>query len=102
MARYDAALADLSGAIDRDPDDADAFVYRGPVYAEKKLIDAALADFDRAVAMQPRVPLPLHSRGLAHAVNADYAASGVDYSELIERDHGYFVRKTDVWGTAGH
>src|SRR3546814_19402736 len=88
MARYDAALADLSGAIDRDPDDADAFVYRGQVYAEKKLIHAALADFDRAVPLQPRDPWPLNSRGLAHADNGAYAAGGVGYSAAIERDKG--------------
>src|SRR3546814_1076584 len=95
MARYDAALADLSGAIDRDPDDADAFVYRGQVYAEKKLIDAALADFDRAVALQPRDPWPLNSRGLAHADNGAYAAAVVDYSAAIVRDKAYFPANTN-------
>src|SRR3546814_10513302 len=90
MSRYDAALADLAGASDRDSYVADAVVYRGQVYAEKKLIDAALADFDRAVALQPRDPWPLNSRGLAHADNGDYAAAVVDYSAAIERDKGYF------------
>ena len=47
------ALADFSTALMLDPNDTEAYSYRGEVYAALGMTDKAVADFKAALALNP-------------------------------------------------
>lgn len=51
---YDEAIAVYKAMIDLKPEEADAYYLRGVIETETGAIDAALADFDRAITLNSR------------------------------------------------
>ncbi|KAJ3146862.1 Tetratricopeptide repeat protein 14 [Geranomyces michiganensis] len=47
------ALAKYKAALNHDPECTDAFVARGALYAKAEKYESAIADFDRALALDP-------------------------------------------------
>ncbi len=70
---YDKAILDLTKAIAIDSGFAEAYRYRGVLYAGKDQYDRAISDFTKAIAMNPK-------HGPAYSHRASYY--------LLRRDYG--------------
>ncbi|MEW6498740.1 MAG: tetratricopeptide repeat protein, partial [Cyanobacteriota bacterium] len=53
MERYQDTLAELNRGIEQNPDDTRAIAQRGETYRQMEHFAAALADFDRAIELNP-------------------------------------------------
>ena len=60
------------------PNNADTLDSRGFVYLKMNNPDAAIADCNAALAINPKMASSLYSRGLAERMKGDKAASDVD------------------------
>jgi tetratricopeptide (TPR) repeat protein len=97
MKRYDDALADLSRAIEVDPESAEALAGRGETYRRMERDDDALADFSRAIEVDPEQSwvvsrgvsyrrMALIGRGLIYRRMKHYEEALADFSRAIELD----------------
>jgi tetratricopeptide (TPR) repeat protein len=62
MGDYSRALTDLNASIGLDPEDADAYSYRGMVWIERGDAKQAIADADAAVRLEPDDHVHQHNR----------------------------------------
>ena len=62
---------------------------RGVAFARKGQLDAAIADFDEAIRLDPRSAVVLSNRGNAYIAKGQFGRSIIDYSEAIRLDPGY-------------
>jgi Tfp pilus assembly protein PilF len=70
----------------RKPDDEAIYVSRGLCYAQKDDDDKALADFDKAVSLNPKNVQALQLRGSAHSQKGDKEKALADFKEAISVD----------------
>jgi len=89
------ALADLTRAVELDPDSAEALVLRGEVYFRQRSYQAALADLKRGAEIDPSYPRALYNRGLARLQVGDLAGAMSDLDKHLAAD------SEDVWGYIG-
>jgi len=110
---YDDALKDFDAAIDADPNDAYAYLWRGSLYTNEGQYDRAIEDLSKAIRLDPRESEGYRLRGydylyqhdLAHAAaDADaaikFAPKGADAYDLrasIEAETGTSQRKSRTW-----
>ena len=87
----DSAIANLSKAIELNPDFADAYYFRGLVYVLQEEYDEAIADFEKVVALDPNhadVETALAGtyagRGAEYALQGDYDEAIVDFEKASE------------------
>jgi tetratricopeptide (TPR) repeat protein len=85
---YEQAIALLTSAIETgDLSRANlalAYHYRGAEYLKTGRPDAAIADLDRAIALEPtKLPTAFSDRGIAYRRKGDFAKAIADYSEAI-------------------
>jgi tetratricopeptide (TPR) repeat protein len=85
---YEKAVALLTSAIESgDLSHANlalAYHYRGAEYLKTDRPDNAIADLERAIAMEPRrYPTAYSDRGIAYRMKGDYPKAIADYSEAI-------------------
>jgi len=73
-------------ALALQPDRADAFNNRGAALIELGRFDAALADFDKAIALSPALTLAFFDRCIAHNGRAEFDAA-------IQRDPAFVDAK---------
>ncbi|MFC8723367.1 tetratricopeptide repeat protein [Kitasatospora sp. NPDC057198] len=85
--RLPEAEALLSRAVERAPDLTAAWANRAAVRFERDDVLGAVADLDRAIALDPD-PLALYNRGLAHRRLGDPAAAVEDFTRALAADPG--------------
>lgn len=78
LGRTDEAIALLERALAADPACVDAFVNRGMLRQQSGELDAALEDYERALALQD-VPEARLNRGLLRLAGGDFAGAWPDY-----------------------
>ncbi len=86
---YPAAIKALSDAVDADPTNEIAVEWRGLCYLFAGSWDNAIADFDRALALQSsgRGIVVLHiDRAIAQRAKGDLAAALADYTQALAMD----------------
>jgi tetratricopeptide (TPR) repeat protein/predicted aspartyl protease len=81
---YDHALADLTRAVELDPNNADYLYERGRVYLWKKDRDKALADFSKVLELKPDDVRALMSRAQLRIGEKDVPDARVDL-EAVDR-----------------
>ena len=84
--RYDEALADLTRAIELDPERVSAISGRGAVYREMERYDEALADFTRAMELDPAVVWISGRRGETYRRMERYEEALADFTRAMELD----------------
>jgi tetratricopeptide (TPR) repeat protein len=86
----DGALADLNLALGLNPDDAEALVRRGHLYATRRDFAHAIADFDRAIALGRGDADIYKARGEARAAAGDEAGARSDreHSDQLKAKDG--------------
>ncbi len=63
-----------------------AFVDRGLAHEIKGETDAAIADYDRAIQLDPASVNAFYDRGLAYNVKGDYGRAIADFDRVIQLD----------------
>jgi tetratricopeptide (TPR) repeat protein len=63
---------------------ATAFANRGVAYARKKDYDRAIADYTRAIEIDPRDAKTYNNRGLAYSIKGDYQRAISDLTAAVE------------------
>jgi len=82
---WDSDIAIQSDAIRLNPNDADAFHWRGIYYSNKDDYDRAIADFSEAIRLRPNA-VDFSLRGMAYLNKKNYFLAINDYSEAIRLD----------------
>jgi tetratricopeptide (TPR) repeat protein len=88
---FDRATADLTEAIQLNPELANAYGNRGNAYYGKQDYDRALADYNEAMRHDPKNPHSYANRGNVYAFKKDHAAAIEDYDMAIRLDSSYAV-----------
>ena len=83
---HDHALADLTRAIELDPNDAAGPHNRGVVYSNKRDWDSAIADFTRAIELNPGYTRAFFYRGFIYKDRGDYDRAIADLTRVVELD----------------
>ena len=83
-------LARLHERIRQHPTDADLYLQRGRVFRQLQELPRAIADFERALALDPTLHTAHFARGraLLEAGRLDEAAASLDRCTAIEPTHG--------------
>lgn len=93
-----AAHADLSMAIELEPDDADLYSLRGRMSVVLENQENAISDFSKAIKLDPGNSTLYKARGVAHEAMKQHDAATDDLSKAIDLspDEGqlYFLRGT--------
>ena len=87
---YESAIQQLSLVIKEDKNYAEAYVYRGLSYSIgfKKYVEA-IADFSRAIEINPKYRGAYNARGVAYYDQKNYAQAISDCSKAIELNPEY-------------
>jgi tetratricopeptide (TPR) repeat protein len=68
-----------------------AYLERGNAYLGKSEYERAIADYDRAIELDPKYAMAYHNRGLSHYNRRDYDQAIADYSHAIQLNPKYAV-----------
>ena len=105
---YDKAIAHITRAIEigdlTRSNQALAYHYRGALYLKRERIPEAIADLDRALALNPRLATAYGDRGIAHRKNGNYELAIADYGEAIRlwpEWHDWYIHRGLVFSTLG-
>jgi tetratricopeptide (TPR) repeat protein len=90
------AVAGLTAAIAETPDAADLYFYRAQVLAEAGDHSRALADFDRALTLDPAMGAGRQRRAETRVDAGDYAGAIADYSAILAASGDDAERRFDA------
>lgn len=79
-----AAIKILSHLIVREPANPQNLVDRGLVYSNLRRYDDALADYNRAIELNPKFDRAFSNRGNLHAIRHSWQDAIADYDEAID------------------
>jgi tetratricopeptide (TPR) repeat protein/serine/threonine protein kinase len=104
LGRYDQAVADLSRALELDPNDDFSWSHRAIVWNKLGQHEKALADDSRAVALNPKDAMHWSNRGLDQGSLGHAEKALVDYNEAIKLDPSrsiYWSNRGDAYRALG-
>ncbi|MCP5105514.1 MAG: tetratricopeptide repeat protein [bacterium] len=81
-----------------------AYLNRGQIYLHMGKAEAAMADFDKAVAFNPGNAHAYNNRGILYFRRKQYRRALVDYTNALRIDPGYYnayLNRGNLWGTLG-
>lgn len=84
----DAQLA-YDCSIERDPNNAEAYLSRGVAFAAQQDFAAALADYDRAIERDETLLAAYNNRGLLYAQDFNFGLALADFNLLTTLDSAY-------------
>jgi tetratricopeptide (TPR) repeat protein len=99
---YTEALEDYRALIDNEPDSAmkaDAYYNRGNTKKDLEDYQGALADYNRALELNPGYVSAYNNRASARSIKADYAGAMEDYLQAYKRqpkNYEYLKRMADI------
>ncbi len=64
--KYNDALGDLNRALKMDPNNAEAYLYKGDVYSAYGKYGQAVVQYDKGIGSDPRMSALYYKRGMAH------------------------------------
>ncbi len=79
----DGALEDFNKAIEKNPEDAKAYLNRGYVYISTGELQKVLDNFDKAIALDSGFSEVYFNRGVIYAYFEEYEKSIADFDKVI-------------------
>jgi len=89
------AILDLTVAIEANPNVADTFVYRGEAYMQVADYTRAMADFDRAIELDPRHVVAHYDRAMLNMRLENLEPALIDLNIALESN---LARPSDILG----
>jgi protein O-mannosyl-transferase len=83
---YEKAMADISRALELDPNFADAYINRGLYYYMTGDDDKAISDYTKAVSLKPRMVNTYLDRGSAYLRKGDNEQALADFNRALAMD----------------
>jgi tetratricopeptide (TPR) repeat protein len=96
QAKYADAQEDLREAIRLKPKQFNAYLVLAEAYSDQKDHNAALAQLDRAIELQPGLAVLYHKRGQIQLARRDLSAALRDFTETVQRFAGNRLSATEV------
>ncbi|MDJ0554731.1 MAG: tetratricopeptide repeat protein [Microcoleaceae cyanobacterium MO_207.B10] len=102
---YKAALAEFNQALEIEPGNADAYIYRGDVKEKLEDNHGAIADYNQAINIDATHPKAYYRRGNVLRKVGDNWGAIADYNQAIRLNPNYVSAKNsshfhaDVSGT---
>ena len=90
--QYSEAIQDFTKVIELNPDDAEAYYFRGSTYysqGEHNHAIKAIKDFTKAIELNPDDAETYHFRGFIHYSNGEYDHAIKDFTKAIELNPDY-------------
>jgi tetratricopeptide (TPR) repeat protein len=84
--QYGQAIADLTKAIELDPQSIEAYYRRGLAYFKKGQYDEAIADITKVIELDPTQGSAYYLRGTAYLMKGQYEQAIADANKAIESD----------------
>ena len=87
---WDSAIAQLTNALSEAKankaalDPAAIYFYRGTAYGKQGEYDSAIADFNEALLLNPKVATVLNNRGIAYREKGEYDRAIADFNEALK------------------
>ncbi len=82
-AKFMARIIELSNPVRETPDDHTGYFYRGNVYLEYRDLENAIADYDRALELNPKSAFAFSNRGMAYFHKGDFDRAIQDQTSAI-------------------
>jgi tetratricopeptide (TPR) repeat protein len=76
-------ITSLNVALQQNPQDIDAYVERGILYAKLDRNLPAIADYTEAIRLDPNRVLAYHNRAIAKLNLRDYRGAYLDYTQVV-------------------
>jgi len=86
---YGKSLELLNHILDKNPDHKLALITRGTAHLKLNLAEEAIADFSRAISVDPSYPRAYHMRGVVREQQGDNDEALADFNKAIELDPEY-------------
>jgi tetratricopeptide (TPR) repeat protein len=83
------AIVHYTERLEKDPNDAAAYAFRGWAFKQRKSLDSALKDYDKAVELAPAQCAWRNNRALIRIEMKDYDKALADYEEAVRLLPGY-------------
>lgn len=83
---FDGAITDYTRAIELDPEDAEAYNYRGFAHLYNGDIDKAIADYTKAIDIDQELTEAYKDRATAYLANSNFDNAINDYTKAIQLD----------------
>src|SRR3954471_12096867 len=91
LAASPANIASLTGVVQNNPNDPQAYNMRGSVFGQAGRNDEALADFNKAVSLDPNYAQAHGNRGLIYRKTGRLDLALADYNKALTLDQNYAV-----------
>jgi tetratricopeptide (TPR) repeat protein len=78
-----ATIASLNAALQQNPQDIDAYVERGILYAKLDQNLPAIADYTAAIRLDPNRAIAYNNRAVAKLNLRDYRGAYLDYTQVV-------------------
>jgi tetratricopeptide (TPR) repeat protein len=86
---YQAAIRDLTEAIELDPNSAEAYFFRGLAFDDTGDYDKAISDYTKSIDLDPNEGNPYYNRASLYADNMEFDKAIADYTRAIELKSAY-------------
>ena len=86
-----ANIASLTGVVQRNPNDPQAYNMRGSVFGQSGRNEDALADFNKAISLDPNYAQAYANRALIHRKTGKLDLALADYNKALQLDPNYAV-----------
>jgi eukaryotic-like serine/threonine-protein kinase len=96
QAKYPDAQKDLEEALRLKPNQFNAYLLLAEVYTDRQDHDAALAQLDRAIDLQPRLAVLSYKRGQIQRTRGDLPAALGDFTRAVELLEGARLSATET------
>lgn len=87
IGRYDLAIKEINRQLQMHPNDPMSYVPyndRGEAYRLKGQLDLAIADYNKAIAINPKFARAYSNRGIAYRFKGDFDQAISDYDKALE------------------
>ncbi len=73
-------------AVNLDPKNANAYVYRGDAYCQQGDSERGIADYNQAILLNPKLAVAFNNRGVAWTARGELERAMWDFNDAIQRD----------------